>query len=260
MASGAVFLMYHELGRDGRPLCHPEEGYARYVLHENGFRQHLNCLQRLGLRGVSISQALAQPDASQIAITFDDGCETDLLIAAPLLKERGWNATFFVTVGFLNQPGYMTPKQVRELSEVGLEIGSHSMTHPYLNELDNAKLTYELVESKKRLEDVTGTPIQHFSNPGGRSSAQSRAVAKQAGYLSVSSSRPGVNRGRTNSFDLARVAILRDTPMDRFEQIAQGRGLRSLAWKQQARELVRKSLGNRAYDAVRGRLLKDSTP
>ncbi len=258
MAAGTVFLMYHEFGRDGRPLCRPEEGYALYAVHENVFDRQLDSLQRIGLRGVSVSQALAGIDQSQVAITFDDGCETDLLIAAPHLKQRGWNATFFVTVGFLSQPGYMTPAQVRELGDLGFEIGSHSMTHPYLDELDDAGLKREIVESKLRLEEITGRAVQHFSNPGGRSSPQSREIARSAGYLSVSGSRLGTNGERANRFDLTRIAILRTTSADQFEGIIQGRGLRSAAWKQTARELVRKSLGNRAYDAIRGRILGDS--
>jgi peptidoglycan/xylan/chitin deacetylase (PgdA/CDA1 family) len=210
------------------------------------------------MRGVTVSHALDRIDPGQVAITFDDGCETDLLIAAPLLKERGWNATFFVTVGFLNQPGYMTPAQVRELSDLGFEVGSHSMTHPYLDELQEADLQREIGESKSRLEDMTGRAVQHFSNPGGRSNKRSREIARAAGYESVSGSRLGTNGSKADRFDLTRIAILKTTTDNRFDLTVQGRGFEMDMMKQRARDFIRKCLGNTAYDALRGRILGDS--
>ena len=38
-----------------------------------------------------------------MTITFDDGCETDLLVAAPILRQAGFNATFFITWGRLGK-------------------------------------------------------------------------------------------------------------------------------------------------------------
>ena len=72
------------------------------------------------------------PVGKTVCITFDDGCETDLLAAAPILKEFGFGATFYITVGFLGKPGYLSEAQVRNLSALGFEIGCHSLTHPYL--------------------------------------------------------------------------------------------------------------------------------
>src|SRR5579862_2457219 len=174
---GIVFLMYHELEIPGRPLCRWEAGYSRYVLPENNFRAHVDWLQQEKRRGLSVTEALAfgsadAPEQNCVAITFDDGCETDLIVAAPVLKEAGFKATFYVTVGFLGQPGRMDEKQLRELSALGFEIGCHSMTHAYLTDLDDAGMRREILDAKAHLEQILGKPVEHFSWPGGRYNAR----------------------------------------------------------------------------------------
>src|ERR1700690_3762120 len=168
---GGVFLMYHELELPGRPLRQCEPGYVRYVLAEADFRSQTRWLQQAGWRGVSVSEALAfrSQDGGErpgVAFTFDDGCESDLIAAVPILSEAGYHATFYVTVGRIGQPGYMRPTQVRELCALGFEVGCHSMTHAYLTDLDDRGLHREIAEAKIQLEDVVGNPVEHFSCPG----------------------------------------------------------------------------------------------
>ena len=69
--------------------------------------------------------------------------------AAPILQEFGFGATFYITVGFLGKPGYLSEAQVRNLSSLGFEIGCHSLTHPYLTDLDDSFLHDETVRSKR---------------------------------------------------------------------------------------------------------------
>ena len=153
--------MYHELEIPGRPLCRSEAGYSRYVLEEADFRSQMRWLQQAGWRGMSVSEALGlAPQNGElrhgVVVTFDDGCESDLIAAAPILKDAGCNATFYITVGFIGQRGYMNANQLRELSAAGFEIGCHSMTHAYLTDLDEGGLQYEIVQAKAQLEDIVG--------------------------------------------------------------------------------------------------------
>ena len=114
-----IYLMYHELEVEGRPLCQSEQGYVRYVVKKPHFSEQMSCLQSAGIQGISVSSALANKNSKAIVITFDDGYETDLTVAAPILKAVNFGATFYITVGFLGRSGYMIPQQVRELSEAG---------------------------------------------------------------------------------------------------------------------------------------------
>src|SRR5262252_6132504 len=111
-----VFLMYHELELPERTLVQSDPGYTRYVLCESTFREHLEWLKQHNWLGLCVSDALKFPSQPALAITFDDGCETDLLAAAPLLREWGFGATFYVTSGFIGRKGYLSPTQLRELS------------------------------------------------------------------------------------------------------------------------------------------------
>jgi peptidoglycan/xylan/chitin deacetylase (PgdA/CDA1 family) len=254
---GIVFLMYHELELPGRPLCQSEPGYVRYILTRDTFQSRINWLQQNGWRGSSVTEALKFPAGKFVAITFDDGSETDLITAAPVLKEAGFNATFYITAAFLGQPGYLSPVQLRQLHALGFEIGSHSMTHAYLNDLAMPDLRREIVDSGKQIEDLIGSKVEHFSCPGGRYDARTLAVAKDAGYRSLATSRTHINSTSTNPFSLGRVAIQRGMSAATFEGVCTGDALLKMRFAESVRGTSRTLLGNTLYDRLRARLLRE---
>jgi peptidoglycan/xylan/chitin deacetylase (PgdA/CDA1 family) len=245
-----VFLMYHELEISGRRLCQSDPGYGRYVLPEPDFRAQMDYLKRSGWQGLSVGQALAFPERQNVTITFDDGCETDLLAAAPILRQTGFNATFFITCGRLGKPGYLSAAQLKELTEQGFEIGCHSMTHPYLTDLDESGLRHEISDAKSELEHIIGQPVYHFSCPGGRCDQRVVTVARAAGYRTVSTSRIQANSRNTDLFALGRVAMLRDVPLSTFATICEG-SLSRMRAQNRFREAARLILGHSLYDRVR---------
>ena len=113
MSAGNLFLMYHELELPKRQLCQSEPGYVRYIVPAADFRSQVKFLRESGLPVWNATQSFSA-DRDGIVLTFDDGCETDLLTAAPILRDAGFNATFYVTTGFLGTRGYMLPGQVRD--------------------------------------------------------------------------------------------------------------------------------------------------
>jgi peptidoglycan/xylan/chitin deacetylase (PgdA/CDA1 family) len=250
-----VFLMYHELEIPGRPLCQSEPGYARYVLKEAEFRAQIDQLHQNGWHGLSVGDALSFPAGRNVAITFDDGCETDLLAAAPILRRAGFNATFFVTCGRLGNRGHLSQAQLQELSGQGFEIGCHSMTHPYLTDLDESSLRYEISDAKVQLEQIVGVPVHHFSCPGGRCDQRVVNVARAAGYRTVATSRIQANSRNTDVFALGRVAMLRDATLSAFAGICDGARLPRMRAHSLFRDGARQILGNSLYDRVRARLL-----
>jgi len=249
-----VFLMYHELEMPGRNLCETEPGYARYVLKEADFRAQVAYLKEDGWQGLSVGQALAFPDGRNVAVTFDDGSETDLLVAAPILRRAGFNATFFITCGRLGTPGYLSHAQLKELSQ-GFEIGCHSMTHPYLTDLDDNGLRREISDAKLQLEQIIGKPVEHFSCPGGRCDERVVAVARAAGYRTLATSRIQANSVSTDAFALGRVAVLRDLSLGAFSGICEGTSLSRMRAQSTLRQAAKQILGNSFYDRVRATLL-----
>lgn len=257
LAPSLVYLMYHELEEPGRPLCLDEPGYVRYIVSAADFCAQMQSIKNSGRRGLSVSEALANPGTDGVVITFDDGCETDLITAAPVLCELGFNATFYVTVGFLDRRGYLSRAQLRQLSGLGFEIGSHSMTHPYLSDLSQEQLTHEIAGSKQELEQITGQPVLHFSCPGGRWDRRVASTAQEAGYRSVATSRAAANSPATNRFALGRVAVMRGTNLPTLDALSKGQGLVGIRLRDRARASVKRLLGNAVYDRVRARILEN---
>ncbi len=249
---GIVYLIYHELELPHRKLCQSEPGYRRYVLPATEFQQQLSCLREGGYRGISVSEALREADREQhgVAITFDDGCETDLLTAAPLLRDVGFSATFYVVVDFLGRPGYLSQAQLRELRSARFEIGCHSMTHAFLSDLNPEELRNEIAGAKEKLEQLLGEPVEHFSCPGGRWSRKVAHEAKAAGFRSLATSRVGANTPATNSFRLARVAVLRGTHLAKFERLCRAEGLLLPQIRDAVLTGAKQILGNTLYDKV----------
>jgi peptidoglycan/xylan/chitin deacetylase (PgdA/CDA1 family) len=228
---------------------------VRYVLRSADFGVQMDFIKSKGWRGSSVTEALEHPGAT-IAITFDDGSETDLIYAVPLLTALGFGATFYLTAGFIGKAGYLSPEQVRQLCGLGFEIGCHSMTHSYLTDLDEAGLRREIVEAKSAIEQIVSQPVEHFSCPGGRYDRRVEELARATGYRSVATSRIQANSSSTNRFALGRVAVTRDVSLAAFEEICTGQSLQRLNRNLRAREAMKTLLGNSLYDRVRGLVLK----
>jgi peptidoglycan/xylan/chitin deacetylase (PgdA/CDA1 family) len=258
---GIVFLMYHELESPGHAVSQGDPGYVRYVVRASAFRAQMELLKIEEWRGVSVGEAIGSISNKTlsnktVAITFDDGSETDLLTAAPILREFGFAATFYITAGWTGRPGHLSSSQLRELASLGLEIGSHSMTHAYLTDLDDFGVHREVAGSKLQLEQTLGKPVEHFSCPGGRFDDRVARIARDAGYRTVSTSRANANDPGTDPFALGRVAVMRHTSLPEFRNLCAGRGLRQWRLGVQLRETTRSVLGNSAYDRLRAALLR----
>jgi peptidoglycan/xylan/chitin deacetylase (PgdA/CDA1 family) len=247
--------MYHELEVPGRSLCQADPGYVRYIISAEQFRAQIGFLHTHGWLGLNVSQGFSKPTSNAVVITFDDGCETDLLTAAPILAESNFDATFFITVGFLDNPGYLSKTQLRRLSESGFDIGCHSMTHPYLNDLSEEGLHREIAHAKNQLEQIIGKRVENFSCPGGRWDRRVAQIAKQAGYKTVCTSQASANSPDTDRFRLGRVAIMRGTSLNAFHRICCGDRLWRTRLQDESRAAVKRLLGNSTYDRIRAILL-----
>jgi peptidoglycan/xylan/chitin deacetylase (PgdA/CDA1 family) len=254
MSNGIAFLMYHELEIPGRVASQSDPGYARYVVLASAFQNQMRHLKQLGFTGVDVTQGL-QFSGSQVVVTFDDGCATDREIAAPVLSEVGFRATFYITVGFLDRRGHMSTSQLKELSGRGFEIGCHSMTHPYLPDVDSARQKHEVADAKVQLEQIIGRPVEHFSCPGGRFDRNVLRHVKEAGYRTMATSHARLNSLSTDLYALGRIAVLRATSAENLVALCRGEGVRKLGLQQTARDAAKTFLGNRLYDRLRGALL-----
>jgi hypothetical protein len=91
--------------------------------------------------------------------------------------------------------GLMSWQQIRELGAQGHEIGSHSLTHPLLTDLDAAQLEREVVRSRSQLAEATGCEVASFCYPNGSYDARALEAVRAAGYTCAVTTRWGLNRG-----------------------------------------------------------------
>lgn len=145
-----------------------------------------------------------------IVITFDDGYADNHQYALPILKKYKFPATFFIITQIVDdkKPGYMNWNQIEDLAIEGMEIGSHSMTHPDLKDKPRAFQSGEIVGSKLAIESRIGTPVKTFSFPAGKYDAQTLQLLRSAGYLAAVTTDPqGAQQSVDRIFELQRIRV-----------------------------------------------------
>jgi peptidoglycan/xylan/chitin deacetylase (PgdA/CDA1 family) len=91
-----------------------------------------------------------------------------------------------------------------------IEIGSHSLSHPFLANLDDDAAEREITVSRERLQEQLDTPIRYFCYPAGNFSEREVRLVAAAGYLGAVSVRPGSNRRGQSPFALNRTEVTDD--------------------------------------------------
>jgi peptidoglycan/xylan/chitin deacetylase (PgdA/CDA1 family) len=115
-----------------------------------------------------------------VTTSWDDGHPLDIRLAE-MLARYGVLGTFYIPMHYGGRP-VITKDEIRALRAMGMEIGSHTLTHPHLTRLRKSEALHELVASKHRLEDIVGEPIVSFSYPEGRFNSLARSWVVEAGY------------------------------------------------------------------------------
>jgi peptidoglycan/xylan/chitin deacetylase (PgdA/CDA1 family) len=96
-------------------------------------------------------------------------------------------------------------RQAREMDANGVEIGSHTVTHPILTRIDDRRLEWELKESRARLEARLKRRIEHFCYPNGDYDERVRSAVAQAGYDSAVTTVSGLNDAGEDRLSLRRI-------------------------------------------------------
>lgn len=108
-------------------------------------------------------------------ISIDDFNPLNGLIAEMILKYELQKETIF----FIDLREYEAKEQIKTLSDKGFIIGSHTVSHAFLNEVSLERAEWELSESKKQLEAITGQIIDWISYPRGRFNEEIINLAKK---------------------------------------------------------------------------------
>lgn len=184
-------------------------------------------VRRLLRRGFAPAavDAVAGGSGRLLHVTFDDAYRS-VLDALPVLARLGVPATVFACSDFARDgraldvpelagevrrsPGELatlTFAELTALAEEGVEVGSHTVSHPRLTRCGDAELRRELVESRERIEDALGRRCRYLAYPYGDEDGRVHAAARAAGY-DAAFALPGDDT-RWHSWRLPRVGIYR---------------------------------------------------
>jgi peptidoglycan/xylan/chitin deacetylase (PgdA/CDA1 family) len=212
-------IMYHHVG-------HPPPGadsIRRDLTVSPGlFEQQLRYFREHGIESVSLDALMDHlagrstlPPRS-VALTFDDGYDDNFEFAYPLLAKYGMVGVFFVTVDFIERPGYMKWHELREMVAGGMSIGAHSLDHADLTAVSPARLRQQLLEPKRVLEERLGITVTAMAYPAGRFNRAVVQATRAAGYTVAVTVNHGTRHASASPFELPRV---RARGSDSMEQL-----------------------------------------
>jgi peptidoglycan/xylan/chitin deacetylase (PgdA/CDA1 family) len=209
---GNPILTYHKLG--SRP---PRARLKGLYVSRKLFIRQLQELRAAGFTSGLLEECAGPSRSQRIVITFDDGYVNVLRHGLEPLANTGFKAIQFLVANLMGKhnewdvPAGEVPEpmmdvaQVRDWIAAGHEIGSHTLTHPWLTRLSLAAAREEVSSSRKRLEDTFGKPIRHFCYPYGDWNAEVRDLVAEAGYATACTTEPGVNTPTDSPLALKRI-------------------------------------------------------
>lgn len=186
----ATVLCYHIVESPNDP---------RMEISRDTFRQQMRYLAMTGYNIIPLRTLYEYVTGKRnsipkdaVVITIDDGWRSTYTEVFPEMQKLGFPFTVFVYPRIIGQTSHaLTWKQVKEMSDAGVDIESHSYSHPFLTKrrhatLDDrqyeAWLEQELAGSRKMLEKETGRPVAFLAYPYGDYDHHLVAACARAGY------------------------------------------------------------------------------
>ncbi len=197
---GNPILTYHKLG--------PRPARARIkglYLSQKLFSRQLQELKAAGFSNGTLANCAGPRAGRRMVITFDDGYVNALRYGLEALHRSGFKAVQFLVANLLGKCNewdvdsgerpepMMDATQVREWLAAGHDIGCHTLTHPFLTQIPEAKAREEISASRKKLEDQFGRAIEDFCYPYGDWNEGVRELVAEAGYKTACTTVSGVN-------------------------------------------------------------------
>jgi peptidoglycan/xylan/chitin deacetylase (PgdA/CDA1 family) len=213
--------------------------------------QQLTTLVRRGYRGATFAEAMADPgEGRTVVVTFDDAYRSVAAHALPILAKLGLPGTVFVPTSFTDggrlaswsgidvhlktrhahELEVMDWAELRSLTSLGWEVGSHTCSHPMLTQLADDDLLRELVESREACERHLGARCHSIAYPYGDTDARVVAATARAGYTAAAGLPPARKLHRTSPLNWPRIGIFfGDGPLRFKAKVSPaGRRLRTL--------------------------------
>jgi Predicted xylanase/chitin deacetylase len=211
--------------------------YSLYDLTPAMLEKHFQLFKKEGFHPITAAEYLYYREHPQLfpdkpmILTFDDGNKSHYRNVFPLLKKYGYQATFFVYPHAVskkpNSPFLITWNELAEMNGGGMDIESHTLSHPFLTEsatsMDNPRylawLDHEFKDSKAILEQKLKIKVNAIAYSYGWYNRIVEEKAVAAGYQGIFSTNWGANAPDASPLNINRKVIsneLRLNDLDRY--------------------------------------------
>lgn len=163
-----------------------------YIVEVQNFKNQIKMLADSGYHSILPDQLYAYLNTGAplppkpIMFTFDDTDMDQFTVAAPTLKKYGYKAVYFIMTVTIGKKGkfvdYMTKEQIKQLSDEGNIIGSHTYDHKNFKKYQGKDWEEQLDKPTKKLEEITGKKITEFAYPFGLWNAEGIPELKRRGF------------------------------------------------------------------------------
>lgn len=218
-------LMYHRIASvPGDRNALPPEKFREQLeyLHTHGY--HTISMQALYLHYQHGEPLPSKP----VLLSFDDGYTDNFTTALPLLRKFHMKGIVFPISNWIGRENKwenfhktptttMNPDELETWRESGLEIGSHTVNHPFLSQLSETAARNELMGSRHALEENFSMNFEYLCYPYGDFNQATMRIAKESGYKAALAIFDRVPLWNLHLFALPRIPIPSSQPLWEFK-------------------------------------------
>ena len=213
-------FMYHWIREDTGGYEYPEN-----MVKASELRKQMEYLKENNYDVIWVSDiAGLQHYEKPVILTFDDGWKDVYYEAFPLAKELNMKICMYVITDLVGTIDYCSVEMLQEMKDSGLvEIDSHTLSHPYLDEISAEQVTSELVDSKKWFKDNLDIDSTVICYPSGRRNQTVLSVAKE-NYkygLLMDGDNFNYNSNTSNMYLIPRIYARRSRSLDTYKTYCQ---------------------------------------
>lgn len=189
------------------------------------FEAQLRYLTERGYQGITLTDLIMHLQLGRplppkpVVLTFDDGFKDQYTNAYPLLEKHGFVGTFFIITRYADEDReeHMSWTDIVRLHASGMEIGSHSYTHPSLRGKSFDYIVWQVLGSKEAIEARTHEPVRLFSYPSGQHDQLVIDVLRSAGYWGAVTVESGSLQSSERPFELKRSRVRGSYDLEDFD-------------------------------------------
>jgi len=181
-------LCYHQI-RDWKPT--DSKANKDYIVPIAVFKAQMKMLADSGYHTILADQlydylnnGTALP-SKPIVLTFDDTDVDQYTIAEPTLTKYGYKGVYFVMTVSIGRPHYMSKAQIKDLSDKGNQVESHTWDHHNVKKYAGKDWEIQIDKPTKTLETITGKKMYHFAYPFGLWNPEAIPELKKRGFKSA---------------------------------------------------------------------------